>query len=156
MSSELLTQLTDLLHTTYDVRVLRVELEKVKDSVYGNGNKSLETTLKEQVRTEVARILQPALVTNPEKVLDELVDEMKELPLLRLSIAFEPTQSSVEMITRWLQTNTGKHWILDLTVDPKVGAGAVIEAGGLYRDFSLNEKLDQVVQRVTQQLIGRK
>ncbi len=155
MSSNLLSPLADLLQTTADIRELESELSAIRAGIYGTGHHSLENVFKDRVRAKVASVLEPALqeTTKPESVLNELTSEIKQLPILKLRIAFEPTQATFEKIGSWLHTNTEMHWVFDLVIDQSIGAGAIIEVNGLYRDYSFKNALDQSIQKATQQLL---
>ncbi len=153
MSSELFSSLADLVNTTDDLRTLQKEVAAIKQGVYGTGQNGISTILKEQVRAKVAKIIEPALSEKPEHVLDELLNDLKALPTIRLSIAFNPTQSTIEKISDWLRTNTDKQWVLDLAINPDVGAGTVIEVNGYYRDFSLKEKMAVAVEQATRNIL---
>ncbi len=155
MSSNLFVSLAETLQTTDDLRLLENELDEVKGSVYSSGKNGLTTVLKERVRMHVAEILKPALSTKPEKTLDELITELKKLPILRMHIAFQPTRSTIEHFSHWLTQNTDQHWIMDLVIDPDVGAGVVLEVNGLYRDYSLKEKMDAAVQQATEHIFSQ-
>jgi|GEM_PF-2515738 len=152
MSSDLFTSLTTMVQTTDDLRVLEREIEQVKSSIYSTGQNDLSTVLKEKVRMKVAELLTPALSTKPDKAIDEILTRLKQLPILRMRIAFEPTRSTIEHFSEWLAQNTTQHWVMELVVDPEVGGGTILEVNGLYRDFSLKEKMAVAVQQATQRI----
>ncbi|CAN5286763.1 hypothetical protein BH10PAT2_BH10PAT2_4280 [soil metagenome] len=153
MSSELFNSLADLVNTTDDLRTIQKEVELIKESVYSTGKKGMSNVLHEQVRAKVAKIIEPALTEKPAHTLDELATELQALPIIRMNIAFQPTQSTIEKITGWLRSNTEQKWILDLVINPEVGAGTVIEVNGYYRDYSLKQKMTQAVEAATKNMM---
>jgi F0F1-type ATP synthase delta subunit len=155
MSSSLFTTLAETIQTTDDLRTLENELNEIKGSVYSTGKNGLTTVLKERVRMQTAEVIAPALASKPETTLDELISELKKLPILRMRIAFQPTRATIEHFSHWLQQNSDQHWVMDLVIDPELGAGVILEVNGLYRDFSLKEKMDQAVQQATQQIFSQ-
>jgi len=155
MSSELFSALAESVNTTEDLRMLQKEVEAIKQSIYSTGKNGKDTVLREKVRAKVARIIEPALDEKPEHILDELLAELKALPIIRMNIAFQPTQSTIEKITDWLRTNTDQKWVLDLVINPDVGAGTILEVNGYYRDFSYKEKMSAAVQAATKKLMAQ-
>ena len=73
-----------------------------------------------------------------------LEKELRALPEMKLDIAFFPTDNFLNRISQWLQKEFDQRIILDITVNPKVVAGAIIEYQGNWRDFSLAKKIDQL------------
>jgi len=83
--------------------------------------------------------------SGPEKEeASNLEKELRALPEMKLDIAFFPTDNFLNRISQWLQKEFGQRIILDITVNPKVVAGAIIEYQGNWRDFSLAKKIDQL------------
>ncbi|KPJ73616.1 hypothetical protein AMJ48_00040 [Parcubacteria bacterium DG_74_1] len=83
--------------------------------------------------------------SGPEKEeVSRLEKELRALPEIKLDIAFSPKDNFLNTISQWLQRELGQRTILDITVNPKVVAGAIIEYQGIWRDFSLAKKIDQL------------
>ena len=78
------------------------------------------------------------------KEASELKKKLHALPEIKLEIAFLPKDNFISGISRWLEKEIGQKVILDITVNPKVVAGAIIEYQGNWRDFSLAKKIDQL------------
>ena len=74
----------------------------------------------------------------------KLEKKLRALPEIKLEIAFFPKDNFLNRISQWLQKEIGQKVILDITVNPKVVAGATIEYQGNWRDFSLAKKIDQL------------
>jgi len=74
----------------------------------------------------------------------KLEKELKSLPEIKLEIAFSPDDNSLERISQWLEKELGQKIILDLTINPKIVAGAIIEYRGNWRDFSLAKEIDKL------------
>lgn len=74
----------------------------------------------------------------------KLEKELRVLPEIKLDIAFFPKDNFLNRISQWLQEEFGQRIILDITVNPKIVAGAIIEYQGIWRDFSLAKKIDQL------------
>lgn len=68
-----------------------------------------------------------------------------EIPQIKLELAFEPSRYFLLKIKGWLKENARKDVIFDLTVNPRIAGGAVIECQGQYRNFSLAKKIDELI-----------
>jgi hypothetical protein len=83
--------------------------------------------------------------SGPEKEeFSKLEKKLRALPEIKLEIAFFPKNNFLNRISQWLQETIGEKVILDITVNPKVVAGAKIEYRGNWRDFSLAKRVDQL------------
>lgn len=89
-----------------------------------------------------------------EEGIAELEKKLLALPEIKLEIAFSPNDSFLEKISQWLEKELGQKVILDITVNPKVVAGAIIEYQGFFRDFSLaknltNSRINELINELT-------
>ena len=79
--------------------------------------------------------------------LEKLEKELQSLPEIRLEIAFSPDDDSLERISQWFEKELSQKIILDLTINPKVVGGAIIEYQGNWREFSLAKEIDQLISQ---------
>ena len=82
-----------------------------------------------------------------EEVTSELEKKLRSLPEIKLEIAFSPDDDFLNRISQWLEKELGQKIILDLTINPKVVAGAIIEYQGNWREFSLAKEIDQLISQ---------
>jgi len=87
-------------------------------------------------------------IEKDEKI-SELEKKLWSLPEIRLEIAFSPDDDFLNRVSQWLEKELGKKIILDLTINPRVVAGAIIEYQGNWRDFSLAKKIDKLISEKT-------
>jgi len=113
--------------------------KKIEGKVNGELKKFLESLEKEGVISG-SRERQSAF-------LEKLEKELQSLPEIRLEIAFSPDDDSLERISQWLEKELGQKIILDLTINPKVVGGAIIEYQGNWREFSLAKEIDQLISQ---------
>ncbi|TSC75984.1 MAG: hypothetical protein G01um101430_154 [Parcubacteria group bacterium Gr01-1014_30] len=73
----------------------------------------------------------------------KLEKKLKSLPEIKLEIAFSPKDNFLNKISEWLEKESGQKVILNLTINPKIVAGAIIEYQGNWRDFSLAGEIDK-------------
>lgn len=76
--------------------------------------------------------------------LAKLEEKLRSLPEAKLEIAFLPSNDFLNRASQWFEKELGQKTILDITVNPKVVAGAIIEYRGNWRDFSLARRIDEL------------
>lgn len=87
----------------------------------------------------------------PEKDEDffkKLKNYLEKIPRLKLEIAFNPSLEFLRRIKRRFEEENGRQVILDITINPGIVGGAIIEYEGRYRDFSLSEKMNLSVSQI--------
>jgi len=105
--------------------------------------------LAEKIRTKeeliffLEEIAKKKLKLEKEEI-SKLEKKLRSLPEIKLEIAFSPDDNFINKISWWLEKALGQKIILDIIVNPKVVAGAIIEYQGNWRDFSLAKKIDQL------------
>lgn len=80
---------------------------------------------------------------------EEIKKELKAIPQVKLEIAFEASKDFLLTIKNRLREITLQEIILDVTRNPKLVAGAIIEYQGKYLDFSLAKKIDELILQKT-------
>jgi len=146
MPSELLTTLL----TTDDRELLRNELGRLKSAVFKLKKGNLTDVLKSQVRVDVARVIESELrdqKKDPEHYFEEILAQLDTLPILQLTIAFEPTQLSLEHWSSQAAEALGEGVVLQITVQPEMIGGAIIVWKGRYVDVSLKKKFAAAVSK---------
>lgn len=118
-----------------DSELLLEEIDLLLGSFGGLKNKSFEYILKHKVRKSTAEMFKDAT----EKMLLETKENIKNLSVLDLTVAFESTIVQQEKIADLLP-----ECILDLKIDPKIVAGAVISYKGKYKDYSFQTAYEQI------------
>ena len=76
-----------------------------------------------------------------ERVLKKLRGEYTSIEIVKVDLAFEPSERFMAMLKNWIQNNIGSNVVLDLHVNPKLLGGALITYKGLYKDFSILDKV---------------
>lgn len=72
----------------------------------------------------------------------DLKERLKKTPVLKLVIAFEPTETFVTGLYSWILENVGTDILLDFEIDQGVFAGADVVYKGIYGDYSYKKKLE--------------
>lgn len=74
----------------------------------------------------------------------ELEKKLRSFPEIKMEIAFAPNDNFINKICRWLEKELSQKIILDIVVNPKVTAGAIIEYKGNWRNFTLAKEIDRL------------
>lgn len=76
--------------------------------------------------------------------------ELSHLPLVRVHLAFLPRQAFRDDLVEWFAANGPGPCRLDITSDPTLLGGMVIESAGRIHDFSLRERISDYVPDLPQ------
>jgi F0F1-type ATP synthase delta subunit len=74
--------------------------------------------------------------------LETLRDLIKKLKVIKLVLAFDPAEKTIERIHGFVKENVGIGYILDIEVSPSVLGGATVIFDGKYNDYSLKKKIE--------------
>lgn len=77
--------------------------------------------------------------------LESLRGQLRQLPILRLKIAFDPPDSIISDICLWARLNISPDAVLDVEIDPSLVAGAEISWAGRYVDLSKKTQLEEIL-----------
>ncbi len=105
--------------------------------------------LKTLLTNEIIKIMQAQNIyenkIKTEKFLNSLLSSVKDLPILKISIAIEPDQRMIDSIKSWSEKNNLGSTIFEFTIDPKILGGAIIvNPKGTYADYSLLKRIDDL------------
>lgn len=71
---------------------------------------------------------------------------IQTLPVVSITLAFEPTDATLAALSDWFVINCKKQFLFDFTVDQRLIAGAIIKYNGTYLDSSSKAVFDKVVE----------
>jgi F0F1-type ATP synthase delta subunit len=89
---------------------------------------------------------------NVKLFLQKIHDAVAALPVLSITIAFEPQEKTLKALSEWFLINMKKQVVFDFTVDRKVVAGATLNYNGKFFDFSIRPVVERILQMYTQKL----
>lgn len=69
------------------------------------------------------------------------------LPILQMTLAFEPSEAVIGNISRWARQTLAPGILLDLSLDRSILGGAIIIYQGKFFDYSLRKKLQAVFEK---------
>lgn len=75
-----------------------------------------------------------------------LMSKISSLPVLSLTIAFEPNAQTLKSLSEWFFINLHKQMLFDITIDRDVIAGAKITYNGKFFDFSVKQTFERILE----------
>ena len=76
--------------------------------------------------------------------IDKIQEHIASLPTLSITLAFEPTERTLQGMSRWFILNTKKQMLFDVKVDPTLIGGAVIQSAGRFLDYSIKPDFERI------------
>lgn len=146
--------LVAFIFTKDDVFELIEEIDAMEQELY-KSNIQLDTLLSARVSS---RFLSPlkeifaqsvADMTQIQKVhevLSSIVSELQGLPVVHITLAFDPTQLLQRDIVLWLREKIKEGIILDVIVDKKIVGGFLMDYNGHYWDLSIHSSFEKLFQ----------
>lgn len=89
--------------------------------------------------------IQPESNTDLKEFFQTIQKQIASLPLLTLTLAFEPTEQTLKTLSEWFLLNLKKQVLFDITVDQKLIGGATITYNGKYQDYSIRPKVEAII-----------
>ncbi len=108
----------------------------------------LKGKIKEELRNKLEKLEEKGIISNsPNQQIaffSELKERLQKIPQVKLEIAFKPSRDFLLKLADWFKEKIHQRVILDLTINPKIIGGAIIEYQGSWRNFSLAKKIDKL------------
>lgn len=79
--------------------------------------------------------------------LTSFIEQIKLLPELDITIAYEPNIETLKAISQWFIISFNKQVLLNIKVDRNLIAGAAINFNGKYRDYSIRNQLNEIIKK---------
>jgi F0F1-type ATP synthase delta subunit len=148
---KILQDLKEKIITSEDLSFLIEEINLAKSFSFKDSGLSLSEKLKERVsenfRVFVWSLEKEKLLPETPKerfsFFDEIEEELRNLPKVKIEISFEPSRNFLLQVKNWFRENLKKEVILEVIKNPKVVGGAIVEYQGKYLDFSLAKEIDR-------------
>lgn len=148
--------LSEFFKTKAEANDFASRLATVSEKIYQNGF-SLEKALLEQFgvtkKDKFITLLRDNKI-NTESTSDlkgflsSLIEKIGKIPILELTVAFEPDEQTLVALSEWFILNTKKQVLFAITVDRKLIAGAAITVHGKFLDFSIRPKFEEVISKI--------
>lgn len=76
-------------------------------------------------------------------LLTQIEDGIKNAPAVILYVAFELPDPELKRIGQYFKTNFGPEILVDIQFNPALIGGCALSYKGIYRDFSIKQKIEQ-------------
>jgi hypothetical protein len=142
--------LSDYFVTKSQAAGFRVRLESVIERMYSadfNAEKILGEEFGVDKRDRLIRLMYEKKVTNLKSFFQSIINDIDNLSVIYISLAFEPSESILKAISQWFVINLGKQILIEYQVDRNLIAGACINYQGKYKDFSIRPVFNEMVIR---------
>lgn len=142
--------LFDSIYTTSELQLFYKEIDQLV-SVLFKESQPIEEIMQKLLSPEKKESLLAYLeksnidMKNPVMIQEELLKIKKlgnNLPVVHLTLAFEPTTLILKNINLWFLRRLQKKVLLDIVLERTVLGGAFISFDGLYKDYTLKTKID--------------
>lgn len=85
--------------------------------------------------------------------LQKIQEQVSKLPVLTITMAFEPSEKTLKDLSEWFLVNVKKQMVFDITVDRSLVAGATITYNGKFTDFSIRPTFQRILQDTVNRLV---
>lgn len=137
--------------TKEDADTLMEEIDVLSSSMYEQKD-DFETALNSKIRHWVAELIRQELQKgngekeDKEEVLKKIKSELEKIKIIKLSLAYEPSMESLELLSGWVKSNLSNSTVIEIHYRKDLIAGAIVEFEGEYRDFTVSKRLASVIE----------
>lgn len=76
--------------------------------------------------------------------IDKMLAHIGTLQTITLTLAFEPTEKTLQGLSRWFILNMKKQVLFDIQVDRNLIGGAAIQSSGRFLDYTIKPDFDRI------------
>ena len=131
-AKEFLKSLDELLQELYKQSV---DIEAILNNSFSHEKKEKILKLLPKYSIDVASSQQL------QKFFAELKVTMQQIPVVTLTIAFDPKTSFIKILSSWITMHLKIQAFIDVSVNTQVVGGAIITYKGKYKDYTLKKVL---------------
>lgn len=155
MKESFLKDLTKQIITKEDLIILLEEINLTENFIFKDVSTPLSEKLKGKTRHGFRDLVEKlekesSFFRSPNQqfsFFQNLKKNLKKIPQLKLELVFEPSIEFLLKIKQWFKEKNKQEVILDLSVNPEIVGGTIIEYQGRYRNFSLAKKIDELFSK---------
>ena len=152
---EIFDSITKDVQTTDQRDAFLEQVEETSRWIYKGGKRVLSEKIKGAVSEEFRKLIVdletsrqiPTGGADAKEFLEDLEKYLNKRVVVKLTLAFLPSQDFLEKLGVWFKKQTGKGSIFDVQVKEEIIAGCLFEYAGEYRDYSLASKLDAALEK---------
>lgn len=148
--------------TTEHARDILSEIEILLDSLFKTDANTFEKALR-SISILTSQTLKEAFQkdnislddkTTIKEYLVGLREQIQKLKTLKLTLAFESSEYTIDNLFNWISKNLLTGIILEIKTDKSIIGGAVIELEGKYKDYSLRKTLEEVFANKREEIMN--
>ncbi|HWY78880.1 MAG TPA: F0F1 ATP synthase subunit delta [Candidatus Sulfotelmatobacter sp.] len=148
--SALFDQIAMKLRVKADVSQVLVSLEEFTATFFSAKTLQEQQQIFNKLPKEIAYILTATLAKEPitpenqitiKRTIDELANALRNCKNIQLTIAFQPDDATITLFSDWIKKNVKPDILIDLQFDKSIVGGALLIAGGIYKDYSVRKNL---------------
>lgn len=146
-NDKIYSEVLKLTKTTDDRDRVVTEIDALIAGMYKTDKSNFTKTLGEFVSTDISKQIGSIDTNSLDNVLVELKNKLMQLPTIKVTLAFVPKQNFVNEIAEFIEKNINLKGVIELTHNPEILGGIILDIGGKYIDLSLKRKLDEAIQK---------
>jgi F0F1-type ATP synthase delta subunit len=148
--------LSDFFNTKSQANEFVTHLSAISDEIYQT-NFNLEKILMEEfgIRKKdkfISLLRENKISVDSASALKEFLGKIQTkistLPIITLTVAFEPKEPTLAALSEWFLINMNKQVLFEITVDPDIIAGAAINFNGKFQDYSIKLKFEEILKKI--------
>ena len=129
------------------------DLATVQRSLFKNKEGTISEKSKDFLVSDLALVfaevekngLEPPGDAKQQEFVRDLITFLRDLPVVKLTIAFGPTTTFLSRVNQQISTVIGRKAVLDVVVNEYIMGGVIFEYNGRVRQDTLDEKLNKTV-----------
>jgi len=119
-------------------------------SYYFQDNDQFHKELERKMSVEMSNGVKDAFTRsglNAKAFLDDLYGELMSIKIIKLTLAYKPTDEETARINAWLSENRGEITLIDILYKKDIIGGAIIESQGKIGDYTLSRMLKSAIRK---------
>lgn len=144
-----------VISTAEDLGLFYKELDQIKAGLFkagGNTEQLLDSVLSGTKKKLLLVFMEQQKLDHHNPIdFQTAIGKLKEigdaLPVIKLTVAIEPSGKMVKNLTAWAQANIPSRFILKFAVDTRFIGGVFIVSSGLFKDYTLKSKIDELFEK---------
>lgn len=153
-TNNVITETVRYLKTVKNLPEFLDELDKLNSNLFIEKGEIYDTTFKGisySFKSYIEKVLQitNSTAANLKEIIAELKTEAPNIHQVKFVLAFEPSESFIDILSLWVQSNLGENIILNYEVNTDIIGGVIIIYKGKYLDYSTVPLIDKYFEEHT-------
>lgn len=150
-----MSKILSILKTTDQVSRFQDDIEKLKEDIFKTDN-SFQDYLMGEMDADIAKIVGEDLANgDKKKILKEYESDLEKILPVKLIVAQQLSSKFIDALSVNIKSTIGEAAVLEIIVNKRILAGAVVEYDGRFCDSSLNTIFEKNKDKVVRVINGR-